>query len=172
MFQSRLFLLPILTMALMAPVETPVRAATHPAAEKAEAELREAIRLYDDALRRADVATAQQYWAAEYVFINPRGERLSRDARVANLRERRTSLDSIDHAPQEEVIRTYMDGNMAVYTTLLTIDGRYGGETERGQFRALVVWIRRDGRRFLPGRGMSEITHRHAPQVPLPGSRH
>ena len=44
------------------------------------------------------------------------------------------------------MIRTYMDGNMAVYTTLLTIDGRYGGEAERGKFRALVVWIRRDGR--------------------------
>ena len=35
---------------------------------------------------------------------------------------------------------------MAVYTTLLTIDGRYSGEAERGEFRALVVWIRRDGR--------------------------
>jgi hypothetical protein len=39
-----------------------------------------------------------------------------------------------------------MDGNMAVYTTLLTIDGHYSGEPERGQFRALVVWVRRDGR--------------------------
>jgi ketosteroid isomerase-like protein len=146
MFQSRLFLLLILTLTLMAPVETPGQATRSAAAEKAEAELREAIRLYDDALRRADAATAQQYWAAEYVFINPRGERLSRDARVANLRERRTSLDSIAHAPQEEVIRTYMDGNIAVYTTLLTIDGRYSGEVERGKFRALVVWIRCDGR--------------------------
>jgi hypothetical protein len=72
--------------------------------------------------------------------------RVSRDARAANLRGRRTSLDSIAHAPQEEVIRTYMDGNMAVYTTLLTIDGHYSGEAERGQFRALVVWVRRDGR--------------------------
>jgi hypothetical protein len=71
---------------------------------------------------------------------------VSRDARAANLRGRRTSLDSIAHASQEEVIRTYMDGNMAVYTTLLTIDGHYSGEAERGQFRALVVWVRRDGR--------------------------
>jgi ketosteroid isomerase-like protein len=39
-----------------------------------------------------------------------------------------------------------MDGKMAVYTTRLAIDGRYGGGTERGEFRALVVWIRRDGR--------------------------
>ena len=146
MFQCRLCLLPMLALILMVPAPTPAQETTSAAAGKAEAELRQAIELYDDALRRADVTAAEQFWAAEYVFINPRGERVSRDARVANLREKRTSLDSLAHAPQEEMIRTYMDGSMAVYTTLLTIDGRYSGEAERGKFRALVVWIRRDGR--------------------------
>ena len=111
-----------------------------------EAELRESIRHYDEALRQGDAAAAGKFWADEYVFINPRGERLSRDARIANLRERRTSLDSVAHAPRDEVIRTYLDGKMAVYTTRLAIDGRYSGEAERGEFQALVVWIHRDGR--------------------------
>ena len=146
MFPFRLCLLSILTMILFVPAAASAQEATSVADKKAEGELREAIRLYDDALRRADVETAQQFWAAEYVFINPRGERVSRDARIANLREKRTSFGSLAHAPQEEMIRLYMDGNMAVYTTLLTIDGRYSGEAERGQFRALVVWIRRGGR--------------------------
>ena len=146
MFQCRLCLLPILTLMLLAPALLPAQEITSASAGKAEGELRQAIRLYDDALRRADVAAVERFWAAEYVFINPRGERVSRDARVANLREKRTAFDSLAHAPQEEMIRTYMDGNMAVYTTLLTIDGRYGGEAESGKFRALVVWIRRDGR--------------------------
>jgi ketosteroid isomerase-like protein len=146
MIQFRLCLLPILALILAAPVRAPAQEATSATADKAEAELRQAIRLYDDALRRADVAAVEQFWAAEYVFINPRGERVSRDARIANLRGKRTSFDSLAHAPREEVFRTYMDGNMAVYTTLLTIDGRYSGAAERGEFRALVVWIRRDGR--------------------------
>jgi len=146
MVQFRLGLLPILVLTLMAPAGAPARDTTSATAGNAEAELRQAIQQYDDALRHADVAAVERFWAAEYVFINPRGERVSRDARVANLREKRTSLDLIAHEPQEEMIRTYMDGNMAVYTTLLTIDGRYGGEAERGKFRALVVWIRRDGR--------------------------
>lgn len=136
----------ILLLTLMAPVWAPAEETMSNADGPAAAELREAIRLYDDALRRADVAAAERFWAAEYVFINPRGERVSRNERVANLREKRTSLDSLSHAPREEVIRPYMDGHMAVYTTLLTIDGRYGGEAERGEFRALVVWIHRDGR--------------------------
>jgi len=146
MFQYRLCLLPILALILVGPVRAPAQEATSAAADKAETELRQAIRLYDDALRRADVAAVEQFWAAEYVFINPRGERVSRDARIANLRGKRTSFDSLAHAPQEEMIRTYMDGHMAVYTTLLTIDGRYSGGAERGKFRGLVVWIRRDGR--------------------------
>lgn len=147
MFRYRLCLLPILALILVAPPRAPAQEATPAAAAgNAEAELRQAIRLYDDALRRADVAAVEQFWAAEYVFINPRGERVSRDGRIANLRGKRTSFDSLAHAPQEETIGTYMDGNMAVYTTLLTIDGRYSGAAERGKFRALVVWIRRDGR--------------------------
>jgi ketosteroid isomerase-like protein len=134
----------VLAPVLMAPAATPAQESV--ASPKAEAELRESIRLYDDALRRGDAAAAERFWADEYVFVNPRGERLSRDARIANLREKRTSLDSLAHAPTDEVIRTYMDGKMAVYTTRLAIDGRYGGGTERGESRALVVWIRRDGR--------------------------
>ena len=138
-------LLPLaVSLVLVAPHAVP---AQEPAASpKAEAELRDAIRTYDEALRRGDATVAERFWAAEYVFINPRGERLSRNERIANLRERRTSLDSLAHAPRDEVIHTYMGGKMAVYTTRLAIEGRYGGEAERGEFRALVVWIHRDGR--------------------------
>lgn len=71
---------------------------------------------------------------------------MTRADRLANLRAGRTAFDSIAHGPQEEEILTYGDGEVAVYTTLLTLGGRYGGQGERGQFRALVVWVRRDGR--------------------------
>ena len=145
MFRLPLHLLAILGLILMAG-RVPAQETTSAAGGNVEADLREAIRLYDDALRRSDADAAERFWADEYVFINPRGERVSREARIANLREKRTSLDSLAHAPQEEVIRTYMDGNIAVYTTKLTIEGRYGGEAENGEFRALVAWIRRDGR--------------------------
>jgi hypothetical protein len=78
-------LLSILALVLMAPPALPAEQATGSA--KAEAELRESIRLYDDALRRGD-------------------------ARIAHLREQPTSLDSVAHAPQDEVIHLYMDGQM------------------------------------------------------------
>ena len=108
------------------------------------AEVREAVRRYDDALRRADVAAVGQFFAPEYVFVNARGERLTRADRLANLRTGRTAVDSLAHAPQEEQIRPY--GDVVVYTTLLTLGGQYSGQSQRGQYRALVVWVRRDGR--------------------------
>jgi ketosteroid isomerase-like protein len=111
---------------------------------KAEAEVREAIRQYDDALRRADVSAAERFWATEYTFVNPRGERVTRDDRIANLRTGKTSLDTIIHAPQDEKIRIY--GEMAIYTALLTLTGRYGGQAHQGQARAMAVWVHRDGR--------------------------
>ena len=70
------------------------------ASSAAEAEIRAAVRRYDDALRRADSAAVEKFWATEYTFINPRGEHVSRAARLANLRTGRTSLDSLGHTPQ------------------------------------------------------------------------
>ena len=61
----------------------------------------------------------------------------------ARINSTRTAVDSVAHAPQEEQIRPY--GNVVVYTTLLTLGGRYSGQAQRGQYRALVVWVRRDG---------------------------
>jgi ketosteroid isomerase-like protein len=116
--------------------------ATH-STSKAEAEIRQAIRDYDAALRRTDVTAVQKFWAEEYAFINTRGERLTRADRLANLRTGQTAFDSLAHAPQEEKITVY--GDVAVYTTLLTIRGLYGGQEQEGSARGLVVWVRRKG---------------------------
>jgi hypothetical protein len=64
----------------------------------------------------------------------------------SNLRSGRTTFDSLSHTKREEEIRTYGQKDVvAVYTTLLTIGGRYSGHAEQGHFRAMVVWVRRNG---------------------------
>ena len=134
---------PLLTVLVLLPARGSAQSASGAGAAPV-AEVREAVRRYDDALRRADVAAVGRFFAPEYTFVNARGERLTRADRLANLRTGRTSFDSLAHAPQEEEIRPY--GNVVVYTTLLTLGGRYGGQAQQGRYRALVVWIRRDGR--------------------------
>jgi ketosteroid isomerase-like protein len=133
----------VLILFLLLPARAPAQQTTTAAVVT---EIREATRRYDDALRRADVKAVEQFWAPEYTFVNPRGERLTRDARLANLRASHTSFDSLAHAPEEEQIRAYGNGDMAVHTTLLTLGGRYSGKAVKGRYRALVVWVRRDGR--------------------------
>jgi ketosteroid isomerase-like protein len=114
-------------------------------------EVRAAIRQYDAALRRADVAALERFWAQEYSLVNPRGERVTREDRLANVRSGRTAFDSLAPVPQEERIRLYGEKGdrknvVAVHTTLLTIGGRYSGHGERGQYRAMAIWVYRDGR--------------------------
>ena len=108
-FQSLTWSLLALASLMLSPVIAPAeeRAA---AAASAEAEIRQAVRDYDEALRKADIAAVEKFWASEYTFINPRGERLTRDDRLANLRTKRTALDTLSHAPQDERIQIY--GNM------------------------------------------------------------
>lgn len=114
-------------------------------------EVHAAIRQYDAALRRADVAALERFWAQEYSLVNPRGERVTREDRLANVRSGRTAFDSLAPVPQEERIRLYGEKGdrknvVAVHTTLLTIGGRYSGHGERGQYRAMAIWVYRDGR--------------------------
>src|SRR5262245_24458221 len=136
--------LPALALLVLSPAPAPAQEKAAAATAGAEAEVRQAVRDYDEALRRDDAAAVEKFWAPEYTFVNPRGERLTRADRAANLRTGRTAFDSLAHALQDDRIQVY--GDTAVYTTLLTLSGRYSGEAEQGQFRALVVWVRRDGR--------------------------
>jgi len=133
--------------AVLALVVVPLRASgqtSGSAPSAVVAEVREAVRRYDDALRHADVDAVGRFFAPEYTFVNARGQRLTRAERLANVKSGRTAFDSLAHVPQEDRISQY--GDVVVYTTLLTLGGRYSGRAERGQFRALVVWVRRDGR--------------------------
>src|SRR5262249_51709919 len=117
-----------------------------PATSSAEAEVRDAIKKYDDALRKGDPAAVEGFWAKEYTFINPRGDKLSRADRIANVKTGKTAFNALEHVPKEDEIRLYGNGDVAVYTTLLTISGRYSGEEQQGSFWGTAIWIRRDGR--------------------------
>lgn len=145
MLRSWLRLVPVLTLFLVLPVRLLGQARSNDTGT-IEA-VRASIRRYDDALRRSDTVAVAQFWAPEYTFINPRGELLTRADRLANLRAGRTAFDSLAPVLAEERIRTYGDKDVvAVHTTLLSIGGRYSGRTERGQYRATAIWVRRGGR--------------------------
>jgi ketosteroid isomerase-like protein len=137
-------LITVLAFLLVCPISLLAQSA--PAPSSAEAEVRDAIQKYDAALKAADAAAVEHFWADEYVFINPRGEKLSRADRVANLKTGKTAFNSLEHDPKEDKIQIYGNGDVAVYTTLLTIAGSYGGKTQQGKLWGTVIWVHRDGR--------------------------
>src|SRR4051794_27816490 len=96
--------LSLLALLVALPARAPGQAATG-ATSAVVADVRDAVRRYDDALRRADTAAVGRFFAAEYTFVNARGERLTRADRLANLRTGRTAVDSVVHSPEEEQIR-------------------------------------------------------------------
>ena len=81
-FQRLLWSLPALAQLMLSPSPAPAEEPTA-AAASAEAELRQAIRDYDQALRRTDVAARREVLGVEYMFVNARGERLTRADRVS-----------------------------------------------------------------------------------------
>ena len=88
--------MPVLTVFLLLP---PRSSAQDTASSGHVAELRATIQRYDDALRRGDATAVGEFWAPDYTFVNPRGERLSRADRLANVGAARTTFDSLAHQP-------------------------------------------------------------------------
>ena len=115
-----------------------------PAASSPEEEVRQTARRYDAALLSGDTTAIGPFWAKDYTFVNPSGARLTRADRIANLVSGRTAVDNVSPQIRDEQIRVY--GDIAVHSTTITLEGRYSGQPQKGDFRVLVVWIKRDGR--------------------------
>ena len=69
------------------------RAQAAPPEAAAEADIKATFRRYDAALRAGDPVAVAPFWADEYVFVNPAGERVTRAERLANLRGSRTTFE-------------------------------------------------------------------------------
>jgi hypothetical protein len=95
-------------------------------------------------LKRGKPDAIAPFWAEEYFFVNPRGERLAKAERLSNIAKGRTAFDTVEPRVQDEQIRFY--GDVVVYSTLRRLAGQYSGRSHAGDYRALVVLVRRDGR--------------------------
>ena len=71
MIRHRLCLLSFLTLILLAPATATAQQSSSAATSKAEAELRESIRLYDEALRGADVVATYSTISTSNVLYRP-----------------------------------------------------------------------------------------------------
>jgi ketosteroid isomerase-like protein len=91
------------------------------------------------ALLNKDVATLDRIWADDFIFINYRGQMLTRAQRLENVRSGATSFKSIQFT--NEVVRPY--GDAAVLIGVVTLDGQYSGEEGGGTYCFSSVCSRR-----------------------------
>jgi ketosteroid isomerase-like protein len=104
-----------------------------------EAALEKRFREYADALTKRDTAMLEKIWADDYVFINPRGELVTKAQRLDNVKTGKTEFKAID--PQQEQIRVH--GNVAVDVGRVRLEGtRYSGQESSGDYRYMNVWVK------------------------------
>src|SRR5882724_3376576 len=73
-------------------------------------DLEKRFREYSDALTKRDLSALDQIWTDDYVFINPRGELVTKSQRLSNLKTGATEFQAI--RPKSE--RTEVHGNVAL----------------------------------------------------------
>jgi len=99
-------------------------------------------REYADALMKHDLTTLDKIWASDYVFINPRGEVVTKAQRMENLKSGATDLKSVN--PTREKLQVH--GNVAIDIGHLRLeDSKYGAQESSGEYRYMNVWVKRQG---------------------------
>ena len=96
---------------------------------------------YTQALLKSDVAALERIWADDLTFINPRGEVLTKQDRLANIKSGATAFKTIRLSDKR--IRVY--GQSAVATVAVALEAQYSGQEGSGEYRVTTVWARPKG---------------------------
>jgi ketosteroid isomerase-like protein len=104
--------------------------------------IRQVLDEFGAALKSKDLATLERLWAADYIFINPNGQVVTKAQRLAVLESSESRIDSLNR--EETNIRTF--GNTAVVITRTSAKGQIGGREFDAQFRGTTVLIKTEGR--------------------------
>ena len=109
---------------------------------------------YTDALLKKDSATLDRIWANDLTFINLRGELLTKQNRMDNIRSGATAFKSIQLSDKH--IRVY--GQAAVATFRVNLEAQYSGEEGTGIYRVTTAWARPTGIWQMTAVQMTRIT--------------
>jgi len=107
---------------------------------KVEQELRNLVRMWDEADVKGDAATIDRLLASEFTFVGGQ----TKAQYLAQMKTKSPDF-SIDSALSTDVqVQVY--GNTAIVTGLDTITGKNKGQPYVNKWLYMDVWIKRDGR--------------------------
>jgi ketosteroid isomerase-like protein len=93
---------------------------------------------YMQGLLNKDLAALDRIWADDLTFVNLRGELLSKQNRIDNIKSGATAFKSIQVS--DERVRMY--GQAAVATCQVDLEAQYSGHEGSGSYRVTTVWAR------------------------------
>jgi len=93
---------------------------------------------YAQALTKRDLEALDEIWTADYTFVNPRGELLSKAQRMANIKSGTTEFQTM--RPEKD--RLHVRGDFAVEVGRIVVEGEYSGQESSGEYRYTTVWIK------------------------------
>ena len=129
----------ILLLTISAAAQQAGTAMTNAAADQA---LTDRFREYTDALTKRDFATLDKIWAADYTFINPQGEVVTKAQRMSNLKSKATEFKAIN-THQEKL---HVHGDVVIDIGRATLQGAYSGKESSGEYRYMNVWMKKQGK--------------------------
>jgi ketosteroid isomerase-like protein len=110
-------------------------------AGEVQKEISELIDQYSQALLAKDEAALDKIWADDLSFINLRGELLTKQNRMENIKTGATAFKSTKVSDKR--IRAY--GETAVATCRVDLEAQYSGQEGSGGYAVTLVWARPKG---------------------------
>jgi ketosteroid isomerase-like protein len=95
----------------------------------------------DQAMQKGDVATLDRIYGDKLIFVNPRGQILSKAQRLADVRP--GNLDYVNFKRGDYTLHVY--GNTVVLTGLSSSLVHYHGELVRTPRQFMQVYVKQDG---------------------------
>ena len=127
-----------LTMPLIAHGQTP--AAKN---EKATQEIIEFRNRYIEAEENRDMAFLDKILADDFFALNPQGKLLDKAGQLENLKRPDRTLKVLN--PRETHVQFYANGDVAILTEHVTVDGTDKGRPFGGEYRFLRVFAKQNG---------------------------
>jgi hypothetical protein len=145
-FMRRFFAVPLMTLALLAPVFAQGTSESKTGAvEETKRQVLQSEDLQNQALLKNDADLLGGICADELAWTNASGVLLSKTQMLADLRSGKQKNETIKH----EDIRLHVYGTTVVVTGLSTSTYLYRGKTFVGSRRFTNVWIKQSGRWML-----------------------
>lgn len=138
---SHTLILTVMTLAFAGLAKAQESSGKKSGAAASKAEVMKTAEERNQALQKGDVETLDRIYTSGLVYVNPRGELLTKAEHLAQIKARTVVFQSIAHRD----VRVHVHGNTAVVTGITTSAVMYKGTVDNNARRFTNVYVKQGG---------------------------